>query len=220
MSEDTKRRLRLMPEVLPDPTQVSSGGAPRTRTIEHLRRLMALAATTAALAGCTKEDGEKPIRKDDDVTKKKSEPPNPAPSPSPSPSVVITDAAPPLPPTGPSYGVVDMLPPPAKCAGLAATVKASISWRGTFLELSLPKATRGLADRWSKTDPPKISAGTITKTTWSGENLVLEVTPNVGETYVYITLVASCTGGSEHVSVEVDLTSKAAPKVTLHDSYY
>lgn len=35
----TKRRLGLMPEVLPDPTPHWDKGAPRSRTLDHLARL-------------------------------------------------------------------------------------------------------------------------------------------------------------------------------------
>jgi hypothetical protein len=37
----TKRRLGLMPEVLPDPTPHWDKGAPRRRTLDHLARLRA-----------------------------------------------------------------------------------------------------------------------------------------------------------------------------------
>jgi len=36
-----KRRLVLMPEVLPDPTPHYNAGAPRHRTLAHLERLRA-----------------------------------------------------------------------------------------------------------------------------------------------------------------------------------
>lgn len=42
-----KRRLELMPEVLPDPTPHYDKGAPRKRTLEHLERLKARAPLRA-----------------------------------------------------------------------------------------------------------------------------------------------------------------------------
>ncbi len=60
MSEDKKRKLQLMPEVLPDPRlakQNQSGqrdAGPRERTIAHMKRLLTLAAGASAVAACTK----------------------------------------------------------------------------------------------------------------------------------------------------------------------
>lgn len=61
-----KRHLTLMPEVLPRPTQLpSTEGTPvretRTRTLDHMRKLLAsAAATSAVLAGCGPEAADKP----------------------------------------------------------------------------------------------------------------------------------------------------------------
>lgn len=58
-----KKRLTLMNEVLPDPTQNQDGaGSPaavRTRTLEHMKRLLAGTAAASALVGCS-SDGAQP----------------------------------------------------------------------------------------------------------------------------------------------------------------
>jgi hypothetical protein len=55
MSDD-KKRLKLMPEVLPDPrlAKKDRDSAPRERTIAHMKRLLALATSASAIAACTK----------------------------------------------------------------------------------------------------------------------------------------------------------------------
>ena len=56
----SKRRLELMPEVLPDPTPHYDTGAPRKRTLDHLERLRSkrpVEATVKAL-----EDGALELR--------------------------------------------------------------------------------------------------------------------------------------------------------------
>jgi len=53
MTDDNKRRLRLLPEVLPDPTRGVATGSVRQRTIRHMNRLLALAATSASLGACS-----------------------------------------------------------------------------------------------------------------------------------------------------------------------
>ncbi|MFO0551870.1 MAG: hypothetical protein U0271_26015 [Polyangiaceae bacterium] len=79
-SADRKRhKLTLMPEVLPDPLRagvpaaegscssagsaVATVGAPtnaRARTLEHMRRMIASATTTAVLVGCSSGDTASP----------------------------------------------------------------------------------------------------------------------------------------------------------------
>jgi hypothetical protein len=53
---DEKKRLKLMPEVLPDPrlAKKDRDRAPRERTIAHMKRLLALATSASAIAACTK----------------------------------------------------------------------------------------------------------------------------------------------------------------------
>ncbi len=210
----SKRRLRLMPEVLPDPTkQHHAQGAPRTRTLEHMRRLMAMAATTAALGvACTKE-GAPPIRKEDDSTaKKKSTPPDPTTAETATASATAVD-------TGTiGYGVVDPMPPPAKCAGLAASVAATATWKGKVVELKLPKTTRP-DGKWSRKDPPTAYSGKITKTTWIGDDLVLEIVPDSGAPLVSVYVSASCAAGDEHVNVSVDVSKPGTAVITLYDAF-
>jgi len=208
----SKRRLRLMPEVLPDPTPHHVQGAPRTRTLDHLRRLMALAATTASLGvACTKE-GEPPIRKEDESTaKKKSTPPDP--------TTTTTTTAPDTASTPTiGYGVVDPMPPPAMCAGLAASVAATATWKGAAIELKLPKSSRP-DSKWSRKDPPTIYSGKITKTTWVGDDLVLEIVPDAGVPLVSVYVSAACTAGDEHVNIGLDVGTKGAVRLTLYDAF-
>jgi hypothetical protein len=48
---DKKRKLSLLPEVLPAPQPIAGGG-PRQRTIKNLRRLAAAASAVATIQGC------------------------------------------------------------------------------------------------------------------------------------------------------------------------
>jgi hypothetical protein len=53
---DEKRKLKLMPEVLPDPrlARKDRDAGPRERTIAHMKKLLTLAAGASAVAACTK----------------------------------------------------------------------------------------------------------------------------------------------------------------------
>ncbi len=108
----TKRKLTLLPEVLPQPRAAQSADAPRARTMEHLRRLVATAAALgAASTACGKE----------------RKPPDPAPSAEPLadaavPSAYVPPAADPTPPSTMGYAVVDPMPPPAHCDDVTRTM--------------------------------------------------------------------------------------------------
>jgi hypothetical protein len=56
---DDRKRLKLLPEVLPAPSPIRAGesaeSGPRARTREHLQKILAAAALTGVIA-CTKSD--------------------------------------------------------------------------------------------------------------------------------------------------------------------
>jgi len=132
---ETRQRLRIVPELLPDPTPRDPGSSPRQRTLSHMQRLIALAAaSTAVQAGC-----DRPDKGAAELPKSSAEaPPQPSTEVPPQPSVVISAAPsgsapasswekpPPLPPTATAkpkitppprpprgYLVVDPMPTPA-----------------------------------------------------------------------------------------------------------
>jgi hypothetical protein len=58
----TKRRLELMPEVLPDPTPHWDKGAPRSRTLDHLARLRGRTAFSKSATAEKNDDGTIVVR--------------------------------------------------------------------------------------------------------------------------------------------------------------
>lgn len=142
MADPDKRRLRLMNEVLPEPSP-SAEGSPRQRTLANMQRLLALAATGAALsAGCTKPT-EVPTSPEHPVesaattatpsatssdaagvpTTVATAPPTSTAKPSASVVVAPSASTPPPPPPHVTatpvrgYGVVDPLPRPVRIPG-------------------------------------------------------------------------------------------------------
>lgn len=226
-----RRRLRLLPEVLPDPTPSFAEGTPRQRTLAHARRLVALAAASSAIgAACTKEGTPTITKEDESVTKKstKTEPTTTTtttPSDAAPTASASTVTAPSIPPTG--YAVVDPMPPPAKCPGLAGSIKATAVWRpgpggAMLVELRLPRSSR--ADvRYLHTTPPAAYGGKITATTWTGGDVVLTLLPDKGAAYLGVYVPAACALGDERINVEITLTGTPAAgtpvAVALFDSY-
>lgn len=209
---DPKRKLRILPEVLPTPGPAPTS-RPRERTVARMRTLLAAAATTSAAFGCSRREAEAPIGPDPKGTIKKIEKEDEV--------VNVKDAATPLPdPTDdPGYGVVDPMPPPPECPGLAATVKATVAWKtdpsGKYVELLLPKPTMS-GSEWVKSVPPTAYGGKITKHGFTGSDVYVRVVPDAGSTYAYVYVAAKCSTGEERVYATVDLSS-GSPKVTLND---
>ncbi|MEO7096742.1 MAG: hypothetical protein ABI175_26020 [Polyangiales bacterium] len=218
------RKLRLLPEVLPDPTAKAAEGSPRARTVRHMQRLLAMAAATTALA-CTKE-GEPGIRKENEATTKKKPTADPTATETATATATASTTAEPDPTVGPGYGVVDPMPPPAKCAGAAASIKAVGAWKtdklGAYVELKLPKPT--MPDtKYDRKAAPYASGGKIGAPTYVGDDLVLHVVPDAGSTTVWVYASVTCTAGPEHVSLQVDLSAGTAPgsavKISMYDQY-
>ncbi len=55
--DDKKRRLQLMPEVLPDPKKAGGTGSVRQRTIKTMERLIAVSAASAIIGGASAVGG-------------------------------------------------------------------------------------------------------------------------------------------------------------------
>jgi len=98
---EERRKLKLLPEVLPAPNRNRNDAGPRARTRDHMQRLLAAAAITGALA-CRSDPGYGVVDPMPAPADASGPPPPPAPA----------DAtAPPPPPMG--YAVVDPMPMPA-----------------------------------------------------------------------------------------------------------
>lgn len=214
-----KKRLKLLPEVLPPPNAPSLS-SPRQRTTE---RMLALVALTAA--ACSRED---PVSiRPEDPSKMKKANTNPDPTPSTTTTTTTSPSTTSVTPTStptPGYMVVDPMPPPAKCAGLASTIKATATWKtgatGSFLELKLPKP--GQADaKYGKTPmSTPVYGGKLLSIAAAGDGLVVHVVPDTASKDVYVYIEAACTAGTERVYASMTWTAVGSPvKVTLSDVF-
>jgi hypothetical protein len=215
------RKLRVLPEVLPTPTPLSEE-SPRARTVAHMRRLLGVAAATAAI-GCSKED-PLIVKTPDDVVKKKPEPPPEPPKPPPSASQSAS--------IDPGYMVVDMLPPPAACDGASTSIKASAQWDASASEIQLKLGTPTKPDvhvtypsgpATSGASAPYVSGATIVSVSVVGGGATLRLKKSAGSTAIFVSFPLACKAGSEHLNVYLDVTKPAAAgasiPVTLSDSW-
>lgn len=220
-----ERKKELMPEVLPAPPPRESG-SPRQRTLGQMNRLLAMAATGAALGACSKpaprEQGSTVVnvpQPKDSATGDDTPPPRG------SASVMIPPTEPDVPPEPTGYAVVDPMPPPARCVGLASGIKVTTKWKSaTTIEVDLATPSMSGA-QYNAAEAPQIYGATIKKKTISAKRITLLVEIAPGTSGFSASVAASCPAGPQHVSVSVTspsgnpLTKGNNPQVNLGDSW-
>ncbi len=212
----------LMNEVLPAPSGPFGDASPRSRTLAKMERLLSLAATSAAIGGCS--NGATPTPPIVDIPPVGSAGPsivagtNTAPPPV---KTVATMEPRPDPPIG--YAVVDPLPPPAVCAGVAPTVKATATWKqdasGLVVEIALGKP--GFAgSSYVVGSPPTAYGGKIIHTKAAADSMLVRVAPSAGTTSIGLSVAVQCAPGQSHLNVNVELKGAGKAGATLGAALY
>ncbi|CAN5571759.1 hypothetical protein BH09MYX1_BH09MYX1_53390 [soil metagenome] len=206
-----KRRLEMMPEVLPAPTKLASRGNVRARTMQHMQQMVASATALGALGavgGCTKSDTA--------TTQTVTVPSATAATSSTSPLASATATAPPTTttppiPTGPpdhGYAVVDPMPMPSRCASAAQASKASATFvqQGKDLILKVTVKLGGGATWTGATVTPY--SGTVKSMTANAakDSLDIFLPTTVGGMSIPIT----CAAGTAAMTVNITLPPKPA----------
>ena len=193
------RRLTLLPEVLPAPTPARSGKV-RERTLDHLRGLLAVAAATTSLSvACSQEPPQ--------ATKGSEKPPDDPQHPNVDRREPREDMK--------GYTVVDMLPPPAMCSGLAASITASASWQHerdqwlVHVVLAKPALSGGALREGSE----QSLGGTILRATWSDGGIDLWWLPDPGASKLRVIRISgACNGFAQDVRISINVDANA-PRV-------
>ena len=202
-----KRRLGMMPEVLPAPSNHPLQGSPRQRTVRTMERLLAAATATALLASCSNNHGGGAGGA----------------------GAGGAGASGASSSSGGGYGVVDPLPPPARCEGVAATSPATAVWKdamdgsGLIIELQLPKPGRTDASYEEQT-PPLLSGATLVSSTNTAGALTLELAPAAGA-LVDVNLGVTCAAGPGRLEIVLDAEKASTPTagdpvaLVINDAY-
>ena len=225
------RRLQIMPEVLPAPSRASSSSDVRGRTVAHMQRL--LAATAAIpLAACTKEDTQ--------GTQTVTIPAATASASAtaqatvegsllPPPSATATATAVATAPHDMGYAVVDPMPAPARCMGLAAASKSSAAFKrdggGVLLEISVTLPSSGAqwaGAQFDTSNKPSPWSGTLVSSNVVAHTAVMKIKPSTGVTGLGVSLPISCSAGTGSIAITAsfgDPSPTTTTKVTLttHD---
>jgi hypothetical protein len=207
-----------MPEVLPAPTRAQTTGSVRIRTLAHMQRLVAATAVLPLAGACTKSD----TQGSQSVT---------IPSASASASTPGTVEGSLLPPpketatakptaTAPDmgYAVVDPMPAPALCRGLAnATTSAAVFKKdagGIYLELT---ATLPMGSAWAGTtfvpgQSPSPWSGTVVSSQVTTNKATVKMRPTAGSQNIGVQLSIMCSAGPG--SIAFNATFTASPTET------
>ena len=218
-----KRRLEMLPEVLPKPEKLAPRGDVRARTMQHMQRMVATATALGAAASCAKSD----TTTTQTVTVPSASTTAPATATATTPphaSATATATATTVPtvsgPPDTGYAVVDPMPMPSRCQGAAGASRATASFvqQGKDLVLKINVKLGGGA-------------------TWNGNSLtpyagvVKNVSANATKDTLDIILPATtsgvgipvhCPAGDATVSAEIaSLPAKPkvgdSPAVSLYD---
>jgi hypothetical protein len=212
----------LMNEVLPAPSAPFGEGSPRSRTLARMERLLSLAATGAAIGGCS--SGATPVQPIVEIPPAGSGSPLVVAGTSSTPPPIKSAAtAEPIPDPPIGYAVVDPLPPPAVCAGVASTVQATATWRqdkgGMVIEIALGRPGF-LGSSYVQGNAPSAYGGKVVHTKLAADSVLVRVEPAAGATSIGLNVAVQCPPGQSHLEVSVEL--KGAPKAgaTLGASLY
>lgn len=232
-----KRPLRLLNEVLPDPTPPAEPGNARQRVLASVSRLGALAAAMASMqGGCSGEQsGGTAAGPSVDIpgtsgtggpVATSSDTGGPAATASkPPPKATATATNAPDIPTG--YAVVDPMPPPATCLGVAPTIQATARWKAAgggalVVEVKLSKPGRSDAT-YGGSSAVSAWGAKLAGQQVAADSVVLTIEPQSGSTQASIQVPLQCSQGPAHLSIQLDLSGKPAAQgavpVTLRDTY-
>lgn len=232
MNEAPKnRRLQIMPEVLPAPT-VSKPGASsssvRSQTLSHMQRLLATAAAIP-LASCTRTDSSQgtqtvtiPVASTTTATTQETAQGSLLPP----PSATATATAQPTATHDMGYAVVDPMPAPARCMGLASASKASAAFKkeaGVLVlefTLTLPNGSQWHGTTFQAGAKPSSWAGPMLSSHANGSTMVVKVNVSPGSTSAGVSIPIDCAAGQGSIALNASFTSvaeNAKVNLTTHD---
>jgi hypothetical protein len=219
MNDAPKKRLQLMPEVLPAPTRAErSTTNVRGRTLMHMQRLLATAAAMPLAGACTKTDtqGTQTVTlpsSSASATTQGTVEGSLLPPPKETATAKPTATAPDM-----GYAVVDPMPAPALCRGLATATTTTAVFKkdatGVYLEISatLPTGTTWTGTTFVPGQSPSPWSGTVMSSQISSNKATIKMRPTTGSTNIGVQLSITCSAGGG--SIAFNATFPASPTET------
>ena len=219
MNDAPKKRLQLMPEVLPAPTRASATTSVRIRTLSHMQKLLATAAALPMAGACTRTDTQGsqsvtiPSASASTPTTQSTTEGSLLPPPKETASAKPTVTAPDM-----GYAVVDPMPAPALCRGLATATTTTAVFKkdagGIYLEIT---ATLPTGNTWNGTtftagQTPSSWSGTVLSSQVTANKATVKVRPSANSTSAGVQLSISCSAGPG--SIAFNASFPASPTET------
>jgi hypothetical protein len=220
------KRLQLMPEVLPAPTRAQTSNV-RSRTLSHMQRLLATAAAIP-LASCTKTDTQGtqtvtiPSTSAASASAQDTTQGSLLPRPKPTATATATATAPDM-----GYAVVDPMPAPARCMGLANATNATAVFKkdagGLYLEITatLPTSSAWSGTAFTQGQTPSAWSGTVASSQVTATKATVKMRPTAGSQDIGVQLSISCAAGSGSIAVTANFsaspTESTKPTLQKHD---
>lgn len=227
MNEPPKKRLQLMPEVLPAPTRATPSTSVRIRTMAHMQKLLATAAAIPMAGACTRTDTQgstsvtipsASASATAQGTTEGSLLPPPKDTATAKPTVTAPDMG---------YAVVDPMPAPALCRGLANSTTTTAVFKkdagGIYLELTvtLPTATTWNGTTFVAGQTPSPWSGTVISSTVTANKATVKMRPTAGSTSAGVQLSISCSAGAGSIAFNATFTASPTettkPTLTKYD---
>ena len=218
------RRLQILPEVLPAPTPAAPSPNVRGRTLAHMQRLLATAAVMPL--ACTKADtqGSQTITIPTVAASDTGQQTHGTLIPETHTAATATATATTTADIG--YAVVDPMPAPARCMGLAAASQATATFTsdatGPVLDVHVTLPTGG---NWSGSNftpgAPSPWSGQLVSHNVTGNSARARIRPTAGTTSLGVSFSVMCTAGPGSIAVTANFNAIAnGAKVTLQKNDY
>ncbi len=221
-----------MPEVLPTPTVTpinapsNAGSSVRGTTLAHMQRLLATAAVVP-LVSCTRSDTQSTQTVTIPAASSATTQDTTHGSLLPRPTATVTPTATTTTPDM-GYAVVDPMPAPARCMGLAQSTKANATFKrdagGLFLEvtLSLPSGQAWAGTTFTPNSPPSPWSGTLISSNVLLTTATARVRPSAGITSLGVQFSVGCPAGPGSIAVTASFPASPTDttKVTLQKNDY
>ncbi len=204
----------------------------RARTVAHMQQMLATATAVAAGASCARPDTQTVTITPLPTVPISADPTAAPPPPQPTASATLGNQPPPAPPPpDPSgYLVVDMLPAPARCLGVAAASKASGKFHrdasGMVLDVTVTLPKSGAAKSTFNGSAPSAWPGQLVSSSFDPTKTVasLRLRPGPasgGSASAGVQLSIACGGGGGTLEVVASFpaspTESTTPTFSMHD---
>lgn len=198
----------VLPEVLPDPRAARARAAgPRQRTVAHMHRMLATAAALGIALGCGKTTGPKAAPGDKrgcggDKAGGGGE---------------LGGSSGDMSSSG--YAVVDPMPPPAHCPGIADAIAATATREGDVVVVRFPLPSNRADYKYMTDSPAYAYDATVVSSAVKDGAIVVTLRPESGVRRFGVSVKGFCDAGPSTISADVSWEGDGGALTVLLNDY-